>query len=196
LIAFFALVSISGSVQGAPTESADARAIFNVLDAGVAAQFDSDFPRLVSLLHPIAQRLFRDLLSARFDELLRVYSFEQISAVSGLSAHPKDLKLSDPEFFIFACQQARARHPDFVGDPKYLPFDIRDTVFHGDNLVDVKLSYSVHVQTERTDFRFFVPFVIVLQRDQSRWQVLSCPLAQAITWNWSHDLACPITSRR
>src|SRR4029077_11184163 len=101
----------------------------------------------------------------------------------------RDLQLSDPEFFIFACQQASARHPDFVGDPKILPLDIRETVFHGDRRVDVALSYSCRVQTERTDFSFFRPFVIVLQREQSRWQILSCPLADAIAYNWSRDLA-------
>jgi hypothetical protein len=196
LMAFLAIVSISGPFQTATAEPSDEKPIYDLLDTFVGAQLDSDFPRLVSLLHPRTQRLFRDQLSARFDELLRVYSFEQISAVSGLPAHPKDLKLSDPEFFVVACEQARARHPEFVGNAKYLPFDIRDTVFHEDNHVDVTLSYSVHVQTERTDYSYILPFVIVLQREQSRWQVLSCPLAHVIAWNWSHDLACPITSRR
>ena len=189
LVAVFAVALTSSMLNGAATESADGRAIHSVLDAEITAQLDSDFPRLVSLLHPRTQHLFRDLLSARFDELLRVYSLEQISAVSGLPVHPKDLKLSDPEFFVFACVQEQARHPDFVGDPKYLPFDIRGAVFHGGNQVDVSLSYSVHVQTERTNFSFALPFVIVFQREQSQWQVFSCPLAQTIAWNWSHDLA-------
>ena len=170
-------------------EPSDEKAIHDVLEARVAAQFDSDFPRLASLLHVSTQRLFRDLLSARFDELLRVYSFKQISTVSGLPTHPRDLQLSDPEFFIFTCQRASERHPDFVGDPKILPLDIRETVFHGDGRVDVALSCSRHVQTERTDFSFFRPFVIVLQREQSKWEILSCPLADTIAYNWSRDLA-------
>lgn len=189
--AFLAIGSLSTLFQIASAELPDDKAILEVLDARVAAQFDSDFPRLVSLLHPSAQRLFRDQLSSRFDELLRVYSFEQISAVSGLTAHPKDLQLSDPQFFILACAEARARHPDFVGNSKYLPFDIRGSVFHGENLVDVTLSYSDHVRTERTDYRFTLPFVIVLKREESRWRVLSCPLAHVIAYNWSRDLTCP-----
>jgi hypothetical protein len=196
LMALFAIASISGPFQTATAEPTDEKPIYDLLDAFVGAQLDSDFPRLVSLLLPSTQRLFRDQLSARFDELLRVYSVEQISAVSGLPAHPKDLKLSDPEFFVVACEQAKARHPDFVGDPKWLPCDIRDTVFHENGRVDVTLSYSGRVQTERTDYSFILPFVIALQREQSRWQVLSCPLAHVIAWNWSHDLACPIRSRR
>jgi hypothetical protein len=136
-------IVISCLVQIASAESPpNDKAIHDVLEAGVTAQFDSDFPRLVSLVHGSTQYLFRDQLSARFDELLRVYSFEQISAVSGLPAHPKDLKLSDPEFFILVCEQARVRHPDFDGDPKYLPFDIRSTVFQGQKRIDVTLSYA------------------------------------------------------
>jgi hypothetical protein len=97
--------------------------------------------------------------------------------------------LSDPEFFIVACEQAKTRHPDFIGDPKHLPFDIRGSVFHGDTNVDVTLSYTEHVQTERTDYVLARPFVIVFQRERSKWQVLSCPFADAIAYNWSNDLA-------
>ena len=194
--ALLAIASLSSLVQIAAADSPDEKAILDVLDAGVGAQLDSDFPRLASLLRPSSQHLFRDQLSARFDELLRVYSFEQISAVSGLPAHPKDLNLSDPEFFVFACEQARARHPDFVGDPKNLPFDIRGSIFHGENLVDVALSYTRHVHTERADYSFTLPFVIVLQRQEARWQILSCPLAHVIAYNWSHDLACPAAPSR
>jgi hypothetical protein len=155
----------------------------------VGAYFDSDFPRLVSLLHPSSQRLFRDELSAAFDELRRVYSFERISIVSGLPAHPKDLRLSDPDFFVLACHQASARHPDVVPDRKYLPFDIREAVFNS-NRVDVTLSYSEHVQTERTNYGVTFPVVIVLQHEATGWQVLSCPLSRAIAHNWARDLQC------
>jgi hypothetical protein len=196
LAALLAMGSLSGLFAIASAESPDEKAIYDVLEARVAAQLDSDFPRLVSLLHPSTQRLFRDQLSARFDELQRIYSFDQISAISGLPGHPKDLKLSDPEFFILACERARARHPDFVGDRKYLPFDIRESTFHGDSLVDVTLSYSRHVHTERTDYSYTMPFVIVLQREKSQWQVLSCPLAHVIAYNWSRDLARPAAPAR
>lgn len=188
-------IAISASLQAA-TETSDEKAIFDVLDARVAAQLDSDFPRLVSLLNPSTQQLFRNELSACFDQLLRKYSFKAICAVSGLPAHPQDLQLSDANFFIFACEQAKLRHPDFVGDPMYLPFDIRGTEFHGQDRVDVTLSYSRHVQTERTDYTFSLPFVIVLQRDRSRWQVLSCPLSRTIGDNWSRDLAYASSPRQ
>jgi hypothetical protein len=181
----FALIS-----QIPAAESPEGKAIHDVLEARVVAQLDSDFPKLASLLHPTAQRLFRDQLSARFDELLRTYSLSQVNSVSGLPQHPKDLKLSDPEFFVVACAQAKARHPDFVGDSKYLSFDIRGAVFHGDSRVDVELGYNGHVVTERTAYDYVLPFVIVLQREQAQWQVLSCPLAHIIAYNWSRDLAC------
>lgn len=194
LAALLAMGSLSSLFQIASAESPDEKGIHDVLEARLAAQLDSDFPRLVSLLNPSTQRLFRDQLSARFDELQRIYSFDQISAISGLPGHPKDLKLSDPEFFIFACEQARARHPDL--DRKYLPFDIRESTFHGDSRVDVTLSYSEHVHTERTDYSSTFSFVIVLQREKSQWQVLSCPLAHVIAYNWSRDLACPAAPAR
>lgn len=193
LIALLEIALVS-QVPGA--ESPDGKAIHDVLEARVAAQVDADFPKLVSLLHPTAQRLFRDQLSARFDELLRTYSFKQINAVSGLPQHPKDLKLSDPEFFVVACEQAKARHPDFAGDSRYLCFDIRGAIFQGDSRVDVELGYNGRVVTERTAYDYVLPFVIVLQREQSQWQILSCPLAHVIAHNWSRDLACAIIPTR
>ena len=171
----------------AAAESSDSEAIHNVLDSFIGAYFDSDFPRLVSLLHPRSQRLFREELSAAFDRLLRVYSLGQLSAVSGLPAHPKDLPLSDSEFFVFACRQATERHPEVIPDRSFLPFDIRESVFHGDTL-DVSLSYFQHVQTERTNYGVIFPVVVVLQHEPIGWQVLSCPLSRAIATNWKGDL--------
>ena len=188
-VALVAVTAISISIQAA-NNSPDEKAIFSTLDGVVGAQLDSDFPRLVSLLHPSAQRLFRNDLSACFDSLLHNYSIDQIRTVSGLPAHPSDLRLSDPQFFVFACEQEKVRHPDFVGDKNWLPFDIRDSVFHGDDRIDVTLSYARHVQTERTDYGFTLPFVIVLQREKSDWRMLSCPLSRVIASNWSRDLAC------
>ena len=83
----------------------------------------------------------------------------------------------------------QTRHPDFVGDPTILPLDIRESVFHGNDRVDVTLSYLRYVRTERTAFSYCWPFVIVLGREQSNPQVLSCLLAEVIAWNWRHDLA-------
>jgi hypothetical protein len=170
-------------------ETREEQSINDVLEAAVNAQFASDFPRLVSLMHPASQHLFRDILSARFDELLRLYAFDQIVFVSGLPNHPRDLSFSDSDFFVFACNNAKMRHPDFVGDPKYLPFDIHGAVFDNDNLVRVVLSHSGSVHTERTDFNYLRPFTIAFKREQSKWLVWSCPLALQIAHNWSRDLA-------
>ena len=185
LLWFALLAAGSFSIQSALAESADEKAIHEVIDTEIDAVFNADFPRVVSLLHPRTQHLFRDLLSAQFDELLRKYSLAQISLVSGLPAHPMDLAFSDPEFFVFACEQIRARHPESIPDSSLL----RESTFHGNDLVDVTLSYSRHVRTERTDFWYSRGFVIVLGRQQSSWQVLSCPLAETIAFYWSHDLA-------
>jgi hypothetical protein len=176
-------------MQVALAESPDEKAIHDVLDAEIDALFNAHFSQAASLLHPQTQHLFRDILSARFDELLRQHSLTQISLVSGLPAHPMDLRLSDAEFFVFACEQMQARHPDFVGDRTILPFDIRESVFYGNDRVAVTLSYSRSVRTERTAFSYCRPFVIVLGREKSNWQMLSCPFAETIARNWSHDLA-------
>ena len=170
-------------------ESAEEKPLLDVLEAAIDAQLASDFSRLVSLVHPTTQHLFRDQLSARFDDLLRLYAFEQIVSVSGLPRHPKDLSLSDSEFFIFACNSASLRHPDFVGDPKYLPFNIDGSIFDNDELVRVVLSYAGAVHTARTDYNYVQPFVIAFRQEQSSWLVWSCPLARRIGDDWSRDLA-------
>jgi hypothetical protein len=188
LITLMAIVSISNSLQASTTESADEKALHDSLDQFIASYFDGDFSRLVSLLHPTTQRLFRDELSAQWDKLQRVYDFEQISAVSGLQAHPKDLGYSDAQFFTVACQQAKGRHPEILPDPKVLPFDIRGAVFHGDNNVEVTLSYAEHFATDRTAYGRVTPLVAVFQRESAGWRVLSCPLAGAIAAVWERDL--------
>ena len=189
LNALLALALYSGSLQTNAAESADEKAIHETLDRFIGSYFDGDFSRLGSLLHATTRRLFRDELSAQWDQLQRVYTFEQISAVSGLAAHPKDLALSDAEFFLVACQQTKARHPEIIPDQSLLPFDIRSSAFHGNN-VDVTLSYGTHVITERTNYAFVLPLVVVFQRESTGWQVLSCPLSRAIADRWQRDLAC------
>jgi hypothetical protein len=189
LSAFFALALSSGALQPSAAESADEKAIHETLDRFIGSYFDGDFARLGSLLHATTRRLFRDELSAKWDQLQLVYTFEQISAVSGLAAYPKDLALSDAEFFIVACQQTKARHPEIVPDQSLLPFDIRSSAFHGNN-VDVTLSYGTRVITERTNYAFALPVVVIFQRESAGWQVLSCPFSRAIADRWQRDLAC------
>ena len=76
------LAAGSFSIQVALAESPDEKAIHDVLDAEIDALFNAHFSQAASLLHPQTQHLFRDILSARFDELLRQYSLTQISLVS------------------------------------------------------------------------------------------------------------------
>ena len=82
------LAAGSFSIQVALAESPDEKAIHDVLDAEIDALSNAHFSRAVSLLHPQAQHLFRDILSAQFELMLRKYSLTQISLVSGLAAHP------------------------------------------------------------------------------------------------------------
>ena len=107
------LVAIAIPSFNAATETTDEEVILKILDECVGTQLDSDFPRLVSLLHPTTQHLFREELSASFDQLLLKHSIDQVRAVSGLPAHPKDLQMSDAQFFVFACEQEKLRHPDY-----------------------------------------------------------------------------------
>jgi hypothetical protein len=187
------IAAVIGGAFALPTvtsaESQEEQPINDVLEAAVDARFASDFPRLVSLIHPATLRLFRNQLSASFDQLLRSYSLGQIASVSGLPDHPKNPTLSDSEFFVFACNNAKTRHPDFVGDPKYLPCNIHGSIFDNDKIAHVVLAYSGAVHTEHTDFDFVQPFVVTFRREQSKWLVYSCPLARGIGDNWWRDLA-------
>ena len=181
----FALPKLSAA------ETPAEKAIYDLLDAAIDAQFTYDFPRLVTLLHPSPLRLFRNHLSARFDQLLRSYSLDQVIAVSGLANHPKDLKVSDADIFVAACSSAAERHPEFVGNPKLLPLKIHGTIFDNDRFAHVLFSYSNAVQTERTDFDYVQPTIFTVRREHDAWQVYSCILARRIIDDWWRDLAKP-----
>ena len=58
-------------------ETASEKVIYDLLDAAIDAQFTYDFPRLVTMLHSASLRLFRNQLSARFDQLLRFQRYPQ-----------------------------------------------------------------------------------------------------------------------
>jgi hypothetical protein len=165
------------------------RAVVNVLNATFEAEMRGDFVGIVSLMHPRTQQLFRDLLSARTDELLRTYPQYQISAVSGLAAHPKDLGLSDAEFFVLACNNTKARHPAFATDWTHIPFTLQATTFDPNQLAHVVLSWPDSVRTERTNFGFMGSLHVFLRYDQSQWRIWSCPFATRIGDLWLQDLA-------
>ena len=165
------------------------KAIYDLLDAAIDAQFTYDFPRLVTMLHPASLRLFRNHLSARFDQLLRSYSLNQIVSVSGLAGHPKDSSMSDKDIVIAACNSAKERHPEFVGDPKLLPLRIHGTIFDNERVAHVLYSYSHLVQTERTDFDYVAPTLLTVKRERDTWEVYSCILARRVIDDWWRDLA-------
>jgi len=167
----------------------DETQILETLNGIFDAERASDFNRFVLLVHPATQHLFRDILSARTDVLLRSYSQDEISAVSGLSAHPKDLSLSDSEFFAFTCYNTRSRHPDFADDAKYLPFTLEGTTFDTGQRAHVVLSWPGSVHTDRTDYNFVGSFHVFLKHDQSHWLLWSVPFAQRIGDLWCRDLA-------
>jgi hypothetical protein len=173
--------------------ASDEHRILDVLNAAFDAQRAADFNRLVLLVHPQTQHLFRDILSARTDLLLRSYSQGEISAVSGLPAHPKDLSLSDSEFFAFTCYNTKARHPDFTGDTKYFQFTLEGTTFDTYQRAHVVLSWPGSVHTERTDYNSIGSVHVFLKQEQSQWLLWSVPFAQKIGDLWCRDLA---TSRQ
>src|SRR5215212_6543149 len=76
-------------------ETSKEKPVLDALDRVFDAQIASDFPRLASLLHPDSLSLFRNGLSARFDQLLRYFPAERVTAISGLPGHPKDISLPD-----------------------------------------------------------------------------------------------------
>ena len=187
LLAAVAITIVSVPFRSVP--ASDENRIIDVLNAAFDAERAADFNRLVLLVHPQTQHLFRDILSARTDVLLRSYSQEQISLVSGLPAHPKNLSLSDSEFFTFTCYNTKARHPDFADDAKHFPFTLEGTTFDTGQRAHVVLSFPSSVHTERTDYNFVGSFPVFLKHDQSQWLLWSVPFAQRIGDLWSRDLA-------
>ena len=189
------LTTLAGSALALPhltaAETPAEKAIYDLLDAAVDAEFTYDCPRLAMMLHPASIGMFRNHLSARFDQLLRSYSLDQIASISGLPEHPKDLKMSDAEIFVAACNSARERHPEFVGNPKFLPLKIHGTVFDNDRFAHVVFSYSGAIQTERTDFDYVAPRVFTVRCERDTWQVYSCILARRIIDDWWRNLANP-----
>ena len=189
------ITALAGSAFALPKLTAAERpatqAIYDLLDAAIDAQFTCDFSKLATMLHPAMLEMFRDHLSARFDQLLRSYSLDQIASVSGLPNHPKDLNAADVSIFVAACNSARERHPDFVGDPKFLPLMIHGTVFDSDRFAHVLHSYSGAIQTERTDFDYVAPRVFTVRRERETWQIYSCILARRVIDDWWRDLAKP-----
>jgi hypothetical protein len=189
------LRSLAGSAIALPSlavaETPAEAAIYDLLDAAVDAQFTSDFSRLARMLHSASLRMFRDCLSARFDQLLRSFPLDRITSVSGLASHPKDLDATDREIFVAACNRAGERHPEFVGDSKLLPLKVHGTIFDTERLAHVLFSYSSAITTERTDFDYVAPSVFSVRRDREIWQVYSCILARRIIDDWWRDLAKP-----
>lgn len=189
------LTTLAGGALALPNldaaETPSEKAVYDLFDTAMDAQLNYDFPKLVTLLQPASLRMFRDHLSARFDHLLRSYSLEQIASVSGLPKHPEDLDASDADVLIAACNRAKERHPNFVGDPKYLPLKVHGAIFDDDRTAHILFSYSGKIQSERTDFDFLAPRVMTLRRDRDDWQVHSCVLARRIVDDWWRDLATP-----
>jgi hypothetical protein len=187
------ITTLAGSAFALPhlvaAETPDEKAIYDALDAIVDAQFTYDFARLSSSLHPFSLRLFRDSLSARFDQLLRYFPAESVVSISGLPDHPKDARLSDAEVFIAACNSAKERHPEFVGDPKLLPLTIHGTIFERQKTGYVLFSYSGSVRTERTDFDYVQPTVFNFRRARDQWLLYSCILVPRVIDDWWRDLS-------
>lgn len=189
------LTTLAGGVCALPNltaaETLEEKAIYDLLDSAIDAQFTYDFPRLAKLLHASALELFRSRLSAVFDHLLKSYSLDRIVAVSGLAAHPKYLDVTDAGIFIAACQSAKARHADFVGNPEFLPLKIHGTIFDDVNFAHVLYTYTGSIHTARTDFDYVSPNIFTVKREADTWQIYSCILARRVSGDWWRDLAGP-----
>lgn len=185
------LKTLAGGAIAVPTVAlanpSTETAIYDLLDAVVDAQFSHDFERLASLMHPASLQMFRKHLSACYDRFLKLCSPEQVALASGLALHPKDTTASDAEFFMFACNSAKERHPDFVGSPQFLPLRIHGCIFDDARFAHVLFSYKGSVHTERTDYAYVAPNVLSVKRDKDEWQIHSCILAGSITTNWWPD---------
>jgi len=188
VIASLAIVVVTAPQRSAG-QSPNEKPVIDALNAAFDAEQRADFAALVSLVHPRTQHLFRDLLSARTDILLRSYAQAQISAVSGLATHPKDLMLSDAEFFVITCNNTKARHPEFADESKYLPFTLEGTTFDSGDRAHVVLSAPASIRTERTDFSFLVSQHVFLKHEKRQWLLWSVPFARSIGDFWSRDLA-------
>lgn len=173
----------------AAAETSDDNAIYDTLDAILKARFGSDFPTVLSFVHSRALGLFRDVLSARFDQFLHYYPMENLLRVSGFSAHPKSAKFTDADVFLTACNAAKERHPDFVGDPKRVNLSILGTVFESPRIAHVLFTCSRRVQTEHTDFEDVRPDVFSFRREGEDWLLYSNILSEEISSNWWRDLA-------
>jgi hypothetical protein len=170
-------------------ETTDERAIYDVLDAAVDAQFTYDFPRLVALLHPASVQMFRDIQSARCDQLMKLFPDDAVLKTMGISSHPKDLSLSDAEFFVAACGRAREIQTDFAGDPKYLPLVLHGSIFEGDSIAYVVYSYSGAVHTNRTDFDYVQPGNMTFRKVAGKWFIYSSFLSYRIANVWWYRLS-------
>jgi hypothetical protein len=172
-------------------ETRDERAIYDVLDAAVDAQFTSEFSRLAARLHPASTRMFRNIQSARFDQLTKIFPEDSVLTVSGLPSHPNDLRQNDAEFFVSVCEHARKIKPDFVGDPKYLPLSVHGIIFEGDSTAFVVFSYSGSVHTTRTDFDYVQPSTLVFRKASGEWLIYSAFLGRRIADLWWRELSKP-----
>jgi hypothetical protein len=172
-------------------ETPDEKAIYDTLDAAVDAQFTYDFARLVTLLHPSSTKMFRNNLSARYDQLAQSFSSEAVAAVTGFPSPPGQLKQSDSDFFVSACAHAKTLDPNFVGDPKNLPLTIHGTIFEGDSMAYVVYSYSGNVHTTHTDFDYIQPSNMTFRKMQGQWFIYTSFLARRVTDFWWLRLSKP-----
>jgi hypothetical protein len=138
-------------------ETSEEKPVLDALKSVCDAQLASDFPRLATLLHPASLRLFRDELSARFDQLLRYFPPEKVATISGLPSHPMNISWQDRDVFVAACNAEMERHPDFAGNARALPLKVRGTIFEGEKTAFVLFSYASSVHTEHTDFDYVQP---------------------------------------
>lgn len=138
-----------------------------------------------------ATRMFRNHLSACFDNLLKSFPRNAVLAATGLPSHPRDFSLADPEFFVFVCSHAKDLDPIFIGDPKYLPLKIHGSIFENDSAAYVIYSYSGNVRTARTDFDYIQPGNLTFRKAKGQWLVYSSFLSRRVSDFWWIQLAKP-----
>ena len=177
------------SLAAAEEENPEDKVLLDLLDAILDAQFKGEFPRLASYLHPRTRELFRNDLSAHFDLMLEKYPLPKVLTATNLPAHPKDQSATDEEFFILACERAKEREPDFVGNPDYLPLNVHGLLFEQKIRAFVVYSYSGNVHTKRTDYDYQAASALTFRKVQATWLLWTCVLAGRVTSVWTRQLA-------
>jgi hypothetical protein len=111
LLLFGAAAGTVSAVDRTPTEAAEDAEICRVASQIMDAYASADFAAVARAMHPTALKLVFDSVCTGFEQLTERYGEERVLAVSGLSAHPRKLRLSHSVFFTHCLDLLVSKHP-------------------------------------------------------------------------------------